>query len=205
MNNDIIYSNEQETRIVRIGDVIPVIETYVGLKVVEILPVRRRENVDSTFNALRFPDKKPAALWWFAVTFGSPEGERATLVLVALEEQGLRVISLDHPPQIIFYSEALRARAREEASPLTREYLDQLERALTNAHQLWKIANEYAKDIPDLCNDLYLFHAEFRKVGYLLSDTADGGPQGLGLRKVYLPDWDAKFPDQYITGDDELV
>ncbi len=203
MDNSIIYSDEQEARIVRVGDVVPTIEAHIGLRVVKILPVRKKEDVNSTFNAIRFPDQKPVALWWFAVTFESPEGKREGMVKVALlEEHELQVISFDHP-RLLFYGEALRALAKEEAPAHAQEYIEQLERALTHAHSLWKTANEYAKDIPDLRDDLYMFHVEFRKLGFLLSDAKGGGSQGLGMRKVYLPSWAAEFPDQYITGDDE--
>ena len=126
------------------------------------------------------------------------------MVEVALEEHGLSVVNFDHPA-LLFYNQALRTRAREEATELTQEYIDQLEKALSRAHDLWKIANEYAKEVLDLRDALYLFHAEFRKVGYLLPDAKDGGPQGLGKRKLYLPSWKAESPDQYITGDDELI
>jgi len=204
MDNDIIYSDEQERRIVRVRDVIPAIEERIGLHVVEVHPVRRREDVNSSMNAEQFPNQKPAALWWFSVTFDSPEGKRTGMVKVALEEHGLHVVKFDRPV-LLFYNQALRTRAREEATELTREYIDQLEDTLKQVHDLWKVANEYAKEIPDLRDGLYLFHTEFRKVGYLLPDAKDGGPQGLGMRKLYLPSWKAKFPDQYITGDDELL
>jgi hypothetical protein len=88
-----IRPTEQETRIVRLRDVIPVIEEHIGLPVVEVRHSSRREDVNSTMNAEQFPQQKPAALWWFLVTFDSPEGKRSGMVKVALEEQGLRVIS----------------------------------------------------------------------------------------------------------------
>jgi hypothetical protein len=203
MDNDIIYSDEQETRIVRVSDVVPVIEERIGLPVVEVHHSNSREDVNSPTNTEEFPHQKPAALWWFSVIFDSPEGKRTGMVKVALEEHGLRVVRFDRPV-LLFYNQALRTRAREETTELTREYIDQLEEALKDARNLWKVANEYAKEIPDLRDDLYLFHAQFRKVGYLLPDAKDGGPQGLGMRKLYLPSWRAKSPDQYITGDDEL-
>lgn len=203
MNDDIIYSDEEEARIIRVSDVIPTIEETIGLQVVEIKPVKQREDVNSEYNVLRFPGTKPIALWWFSARFESPEGKRVGMLQVALEEQGFRVISFDHP-RLLFFSETLRDRAKAEAPACTREYIDQLEQALADAHLLWKTANEYTKDIADLRNVVYAFHLEFRKVGYLLPDAKGGGPQGLGMRKVFLPDWAAKFPDQYITGDDEL-
>lgn len=43
MNNDIIYSDEGEARIVRVSDVMPTIEERVGLQVIDIKPVRNRE------------------------------------------------------------------------------------------------------------------------------------------------------------------
>lgn len=192
MDNDIIYSDEQESQIVRVKDVIPTIEEHTGLHVIEIHPVKRREDVNSLFNAERFPDQKPTALWWFSVTFDSPEGKRSGMVNVALEEHELRIVSFDHP-ELLFYNYALRTRAREEATGLAREYIDQLEEALRRAHDLWKTANEYAKEVSDLRGDLYMFHTEFRKVGYFLQDAKDGGPQGLGMRKLYLPSWWAKW------------
>jgi hypothetical protein len=204
MDNDIIYSDEQESRIIRVKDAIPTIEEHIGLHVIEIHPVRRREDVHSAFHAEQFPDQKPTALWWFSVTFDSPEGKRSGMVKVALEEQGLRLVSFD-PPELHFFNSALRTRAREEATGLAREYIDQLEDILRRTHDLWKIANEYAKDVSDLRGPLYLFHKEFRKVGYLLSDAKDGGPQGLGFRKLYLPPGMSESPDEYITGDDELL
>jgi len=73
------------------------------------------------------------------------------------------------------------------------------------AQMLWKTANEYAKDIPGLRDELYMFFTECRKVGYLLPDAKEGGPQSLRMRKIYLPSWQARTPDQYITGDDEVV
>jgi len=106
MDNDIIYADEQETCIIRVGDVIPVIVEHIGLQVIEISPVKRREGVQSGFNALRFPDKKPLGLWWFSVTFASQEGKREAMVLVALEEPGLRVVTYDRP-ELLFFSESL--------------------------------------------------------------------------------------------------
>jgi hypothetical protein len=203
MDNDIIWSDEHESRIIRVRDVIPTIEEHVALHVIEINPVRRREDVKSSYNAEKFPFQKPIALWWFSVTFDSPAGKRAGMVEVALEEHGLRVVSFDRP-ELLFYGEALRTLAREEATGLTREYIEQLEVILTMAHDLWKIANEYAKDTSDLRSPLYLFHKEFRKVGYLLPDAKDGGPQGLGFRKLYLPPGMSKAANDYVTGDDEL-
>ena len=184
----------KKSRIVRVRDVIPTIEAHFGLHIIEIHPVKRREDVNSSLNAERFPDQKPDALWWFSVTFDSPEGKRSGMVHVALEEQGLRVVSYDHP-ELIFYNYALRKRAREEATGLSREYIDQLEEALRRAHDLWKTANEYVKEVSDLRSSLYMFHTEFRKVGYLLPDAKDGGPQGLGMRKLYLPPWKTESPD----------
>lgn len=204
MNNEILYSNEQETRIVRVSDVIPPIEERVGLPVIEIHPSRRREDVNDPIHAEEFPQQKPIALWLFSVLFDSSEGKRTGMVKVALEEQGPRVLSFEHPV-LLFYSEALRTRAKEEATDLAQEYIHQLEEVLQRARDLWKTANEYAQEVPDLRDDLYWFHTEFRKVGYLLPDAEDGGPQGLGLRKLYLPSWLAQYPDHYLTGDDELL
>lgn len=203
MDNEIIYSDEQEARIVRVMDVTPAIEERIGLHVTEIHVARMRQDVNGQFNSEQFPNQRPIALWWFLVTFDSPEGKRSGMVKVALEEQGFRVASFDHP-ELLFYNEALRKRAREEAKGLTREYISQLEDILRQAHDLWKIANEYAKDVSDLQGPLYLFHKEFRKIGYLLPDARDGGPQGLGFRKLYLPPGMSKSANDYITGDDEL-
>lgn len=204
MDNEIIYSDEQETQVVRVRDVIPVIEEHIGLPVSEIHISKRREDVNAPLIAEQFPNQKFFALWWFSITFDSPEGKRACMVKVALGEHGLCVLSRDRPI-LLFFNETLRTRAREEATELTQEYIDQLEEALRQAHHLWKAVNESAKEKPDLRGALYLFHAEFRKVGYLLPDAKNGGPQGLGMRKLYLPWWMAKSPDQYITEDDELI
>jgi len=204
MDNEIVYSDEQETRIVRVSDVIPAIEEHIGLHVVEVHLSKRREDVNSSIHAEQFPTQKPIALWWFSVTFDSPEGKRTGMVKVALEEHGLHIVKFDHPV-LLFYPQALRTRAKEESTELTQEYIDQLEEALNQAHELWKIANEYAKEVPDLRDALYLFHTEFRKVGYLLPDAQDGGPQGLGMRKLYLPSWKAKSPDHYITEGQEPI
>lgn len=124
------------------------------------------------------------------------------MVLVALEKHGLRVILVDGSPRLLFYSEALRKRALEEASGLTREYLEQLEEILPYADTLWKNAYEYSQTHQGLRYDIYMFWEEFRKVGFLLRDAEDGGPQGLGFRKVYHPRWRATDPE-YITGDEE--
>src|SRR6266699_585583 len=107
MDNDIIWSDEHESRIIRVRDVIPTIEEHVALHVIEINPVRRREDVKSSYNAEKFPLQKHIALWWFSVTFDSPAGKRAGMVEVALEEHGLRVVGFDRL-EILFYGEALR-------------------------------------------------------------------------------------------------
>src|SRR5207249_4729444 len=97
----------------------------------------------------------------------------------------------------------LRTRAKEKVSPLTREYIEQLEDIVRMGYLLWKHANdELAPDIPELRDDLYAFHKACRKVGHLLPDASEGGPVGLGFRKIYLPSWLTTSPDQYITGDD---
>jgi hypothetical protein len=204
MDNEIIYSDEQESNIVSLYDVIPPIEEHIELPVIDIRPVRSREDVHSSPHAEDFPDQKPLALWWFLVTFDSPEGKRAAMVQIALEEHGLRVIRFD-PPELLFFNALLRKRAKEEAAELTQEYIAQLEAILRRAQTLWKTANEHAKDIPGLRDDVYLFHVAFRKVGYLSADTKDGGPQGLGLRRLYLPSWLARSPDEYVTGNDEVL
>jgi hypothetical protein len=201
--NDIIYSDEQETFLVRVLDVIPVIQTYLDLTVKDVISVSR-EDVNSPVNDLYFKEQKPDALWWFRVSCASPEGVREALLKIALFERLLSVVDLDTSPKLVFFSESLRERAKEDIPPLTSEYIELLEQIVRQGYVLWKHANDYhAKDIPDLRDDLYAFYTRCKKVGYLLPDTEDGGPQSLGFRRVYLPSWKAQEPNQYITGENE--
>jgi hypothetical protein len=204
MDNDILYSDAQEQHIIRVRDVIPVIEARAGMRLIDIHYSKRREDVNSSWNTAQFPDQKPLAIWWFLVAYDSPEGKREGMVKTVLDKDGLRVHSFDRPT-LLFYNEATRKKAKDDAPELTREYIEQLEEALQSAHFLWKTANENARTESGLRDGVYDFHVEFRKLGYLLADNEDGGPQGLGLRKLYLPDRKAKYPDQYITGDEELL
>jgi hypothetical protein len=193
----IIYSDEQETHIVRLADVKQVIEAHTGFSIIELIP-GQRDTIEHVTEVFPFPKGNPTAFWWFAVAFSSPEGERKSLVLVALYGQTLQVITHD-PLALSFFGEDLRRRAKEGVPQLTLEYIEQLEVIVRQGYMLWKELNDvHAQNLPGLRGHMYYFYVESRKVGHLLP----GGPPRLGMSKVYLPDWKAKFPDQYITGDD---
>jgi hypothetical protein len=143
----ILYSDEQETTVVHVEDAVAPIEAYLGLKVLGVVSVSK-EDVKSEVTTLRFQGKKrPDALWWFRVRCASPEGEREALLSMALFERTLQVISVDTSPQLVFFHQALRDRAKQEAPPLTREYLERLEDIVRRGYLLWKGANEYGRQL----------------------------------------------------------
>lgn len=164
--NRIVYSNETETLIIRVADIIPLVESKTGLPLLKLAPSWNKVDINFRFEEM---EPKPDAAWWFFAQYNAPDGIREGDVLVYLQGSTLVVASYD-VPRLIRINEAQRHEAKQNIPGLTLEYIEQLEYIARMGWQMWKNQYELAKTDIALRSDVRIFEREYRKVGYLLPD-----------------------------------
>jgi len=182
-----VYANEHEDIVFRVKDFKTLIEEHLKLPVTGLSLMTMVDNQEH-LQAL-YGDLQPDRIWFVFARIETPDGPKTSEVFVMLKDKKLSL-----PKKVFLHLETFglsqRNKAKQDIPDLTLDYIQTLERCVSDAWRIWRDLSYYL--------DRHHDNPEMKKVWGFAKQPMDGLYKG--FQNVGFLNTDEERQDFFPTG-----